>query len=621
MKFLVPVKISAKVLISGIIFIMISMSVEATNYYVSLTGSNSNAGTSAEAAWRTITYAATQAKAGDLVYIQGGNYGHEHVVVSNSGTSSAPIIFEGYDGTPVLDGDDWLGYGIYIIGKQYITIKGLRVKNYRYGIWVSNQSHYATIDGCVADSCCNTNYTSYGYDGYGFLVQDCDYSTIKNCSATDNGGDNIFLSRSHYCTIQNCQTYSKQTASNQFITDYYIVLAWGSHNVIRDCICEDINGSYKGNHGFIIKDNPGSGGTETHSTDNRIINCTAKKFEEGFVFAHQAYGNTVDSCYADNTGKSSTFNFCFQNRDGANNNTFSNCRGVGKTGVASVYDGTEGTNPQNQDNTLFVNCSLEGIMSNTIGVFLRNTTNTTFKNCNFINIPNMFRFSKSSTGSDDNSGTVIKNCILSGVAAQYDVSSLTAPWSLSGSETGYSDMENVSATYTDFYNGFEIISGAGNISSDPLFASTTDFHLRSQGGRWNGTAWVNDDVTSSCIDAGDPADTYSDEPTPNGNRINIGAYGNTITASKSSGTSSVRDWEYQNFIKAYPNPVSSELTIEVEVNNEKVNFEILNALGQKVFRGNFIERTIVYTNNWKPGAYFIKFEIGKKIVVKKIIKK
>ena len=60
------------------------------------------------------------------------------------------------------------------------------------------------------------------------------------------------------------------------------------------------------------------------------------------------------------------------------------------------------------------------------------------------------------------------------------------------------------------------------------------YHLKSENGRWNGTQWTNDATTSPCIDTGDPTFDYSNEPTPNGNRINIGAFGNTSIASKSN---------------------------------------------------------------------------------------
>ncbi|MEW6622969.1 MAG: S-layer homology domain-containing protein [Bacillota bacterium] len=94
-------------------------------------------------------------------------------------------------------------------------------------------------------------------------------------------------------------------------------------------------------------------------------------------------------------------------------------------------------------------------------------------------------------------------------------------------------------TYSNIQGGF---GGTGNIDADPLFANPSggDFHLKSEAGRWDPSVndgnggWVTTDtVTSPCIDAGDPASDYSNEPTPNGGRINMGAYGNTVWASKS----------------------------------------------------------------------------------------
>jgi YVTN family beta-propeller protein len=75
------------------------------------------------------------------------------------------------------------------------------------------------------------------------------------------------------------------------------------------------------------------------------------------------------------------------------------------------------------------------------------------------------------------------------------------------------------------------------------------------------------------------------------------------------------------FLKIYPNPVSNELIIEMEGNNEKVNFELLNAIGQVVFKGNFFDKTMVQTNNFAPGTYLLKLENGKTFEFKKIIKK
>jgi hypothetical protein len=78
--------------------------------------------------------------------------------------------------------------------------------------------------------------------------------------------------------------------------------------------------------------------------------------------------------------------------------------------------------------------------------------------------------------------------------------------------------------------------------------------------------------------------------------------------------------ENNKSIKIYPNPVSNELIIEIEGNNGKVNFEILNLIGQVVFKGTLTEKTVVQTSSFAPGVYVIKLENGKTFEFKKIVK-
>jgi hypothetical protein len=102
---------------------------------------------------------------------------------------------------------------------------------------------------------------------------------------------------------------------------------------------------------------------------------------------------------------------------------------------------------------------------------------------------------------------------------------------------------NVTVSYSDVQGSF---TGQGNIDADPLFVTSGtwtdpnayvpgDYHLKSKAGHWNPytSVWVLDDVTSPCIDAGDPNAVFSLEPAPNGGRVNLGACGNTTEASKS----------------------------------------------------------------------------------------
>jgi len=111
-------------------------------------------------------------------------------------------------------------------------------------------------------------------------------------------------------------------------------------------------------------------------------------------------------------------------------------------------------------------------------------------------------------------------------------------------------------SYTDVRGAWP---GVGNIDADPYFISLWDwgnaddpnasaeidgdYHLKSTGARWSTEirAWTSDDVTSPCIDAGDPDSPLGaelqflsvgpDNERGENLRINMGAHGGTMEAS------------------------------------------------------------------------------------------
>jgi hypothetical protein len=130
----------------------------------------------------------------------------------------------------------------------------------------------------------------------------------------------------------------------------------------------------------------------------------------------------------------------------------------------------------------------------------------------------------------DSSDPIINSCIFwNNTDGDIDLD-LTAT-SNSEIDVSYSDI------YPDWYT-----DGTGNatfsyiIFGDPFFAnpSGSDFHLKSVDGRWDPVTenWVaTDTISSPCLAAGDSS-VESNEPVPNGGRINMGIYGNTDYASK-----------------------------------------------------------------------------------------
>jgi hypothetical protein len=63
--------------------------------------------------------------------------------------------------------------------------------------------------------------------------------------------------------------------------------------------------------------------------------------------------------------------------------------------------------------------------------------------------------------------------------------------------------------------------------------AANDYHEKSTAGRYSKGAWIKDTVSSPAIDMADPAAAVGNEPMPNGNRANLGAFAETPEASMS----------------------------------------------------------------------------------------
>jgi parallel beta-helix repeat protein len=189
------------------------------------------------------------------------------------------------------------------------------------------------------------------------------------------------------------------------------------------------------------------------------------------------------------------------------------------------------------------NCIFTG---NNGGGMFGDTANPTLRNCTFSGN----RLLGGLLGGDKGAGMLLwtgcsptlTNCIFWGNGTGGSEGEQIASVSSSPQVINYSCVQGWSGS----------LPGVGNIRDDPLFADPGhwdpngtqddpnddfsvdgDYHLKSKGGRWDAKkGWVQDSVTSPCIDAGDPASPVGDEPKPNGDRINMGAYGGTVEASR-----------------------------------------------------------------------------------------
>ncbi len=102
----------------------------------------------------------------------------------------------------------------------------------------------------------------------------------------------------------------------------------------------------------------------------------------------------------------------------------------------------------------------------------------------------------------------VRNCILWGNGTEFPMAQLT-PVDATVSYSCIQDGANLGTTWAQ--------TNEGNIKADPMFLAPGSYRLHPD---------------SPCIDAGDPAETTGEEPLPNGARINMGAYGGTVQATR-----------------------------------------------------------------------------------------
>ncbi len=147
-------------------------------------------------------------------------------------------------------------------------------------------------------------------------------------------------------------------------------------------------------------------------------------------------------------------------------------------------------------------------------------------------------------------------------------------------------------------------ASSSDINADPLFVDEGkhNYHLKSKEGHWNGNGWINDNISSPCIDTGYPFSSYSNEPEYNGGRINIGAYGNTKYASKSESNTSTTMAVFSGF------PTSGKVPLNVSFTDRSTG----SPTSWKWYFGdgtNSTQRNPVHTYS-KAGKYTVTLAVG-----------
>jgi hypothetical protein len=225
--------------------------------------------------------------------------------------------------------------------------------------------------------------------------------------------------------------------------------------------------------------------------------------------------------------------------------------GGGRCEIADLRDCTFTSNLAGNGGGIFIsgdtvitNCIFSGNIASAVGGMVASDCDVTLTNCTFVGNLGSLAGIWNSEGY-----TILTNCILWGNMNRWGMNE--------PAQIATEDPAVINYTCIQGWTG--TLGGTGNTGTDPCFAElgywepngipdynddywfehrtwiNGDYHLKSQAGCWdaNSASWVKDEVTSLCIDTGDPASPIGLEPFPNGGIINMGAYGGTAEASKS----------------------------------------------------------------------------------------
>lgn len=435
-----------------LLFLIFPLSCFSNVYYVSNLGNDLNSGSQSEP-WKTISYATTKANAGDIVYIKSGTYANEQIVFKNSGTESNPIIFQGEDvnNLPVLDGPN-SNMCVNIDKRAYIELRNLYFTNCLKGIWAYGSNHI-TIDNVVMD---NINITNA--DGEGISLYLTTNFVIKNCTVTDAGMSNFVTVRCSDGLIEDCKSYAKEYLTGS--TDYHIVIQDAQNVIIKNCQAHNLhslNGGHPG-HGIGIKDTYRNGYNYPHSTNNKIIDCSAYNMGEYFFVAHEAYGNTFENCTA--IGNYELQNYWSEGiniRDGAHDNIFKNCS-VKNTRTSIAIQNTE-EGPMSSDGVPGLQICSNNIIYNTTlkesntGVEMWSANNNTFRKCTFDSINrSLFKV----VWEAGNTGNSIDSSQILNIKGEYLNNNWNSP-------------TEIKVTNSNFWNN-TFVTPTGNTSINPYIA-------------------------------------------------------------------------------------------------------------------------------------------------------
>ncbi len=468
------------------------------NLYVTASATGSGDG-SLEKPFSASQLSSASIKPGDRVNFRRGAYSGP-LPQPPSGTPGNPIIYQGYrdeagdldhDGfhpaafadlseanMPLFDGGD-RAKGTFLDltnGKHDVVVKSIQAKNFKWGI---RAVYSAGAHRLVFDNVALADLGTEKVGGAGFLITLSKNSTsattvrqiqVINSYVANASTTNYWIDGDH-AFIYNSRSYSNNSQSIEWDTDYMFVTYFGREMVWRKLHAEKAPKPGHGGHGFTFKADSAAFPVENSLIDD----CTIKNVNGAIEFRHSnVRHNLARNVRMDGkSGGSTSGGVVF--RDGASFNHVDACQSRDQEsayyGFITFLDTTEdGGYGQLMEGNVVSNC----IFHNTAGAVVRLGTSSTNK----VEMKNNYILNNTIVGAKQLfNRSPATNC--QSLVITNNLFSLIGTHSFQQQTVDEQPTHN---NYFDFWasNG-QAPTGMGNTSADPLFAKTnlSEFDLSS----------------------------------------------------------------------------------------------------------------------------------------------
>ncbi len=549
---------------------------QATEYYVATSGSNSNSG-SISSPWQTIQYGVNQLTPGDILNIRTGIY-NEKIDIDVSGTSGAYITIRAYqDESVVLDAVSFSdAMPIIWTDNAYLNIEGLHLANnraqYAAGLALQGVAHHINI---VENKISNIQFDVDPNAPVNFNT-----NAVPLSIWADQAPDSI-----HHINIIRNEVFNNVTGYSENIS------AAGnfSHFLIEGNIVHDntnIGIDVTGNYGVapIAAYDQGRYGTIRYNT---VYNCNSPYSPAAGIYVDGGRDIIVEN------------NLSFHNGYGGE----IGCEENGSTSNVIFRNNVFYENE-------FAGISLGGYDTNTTGIVLASSiyNNTFYNNDTGNNYHGPLLLSESADCKIENNIFYISSQNVFQYAYRTQTN-LSLNYNLVYCAAGANAIE-VSGNYNttgiqNYYNASGY--GANSIFGDPLFVNLTgDFHLT---------------ANSPAIDAGNPSYVGDADETDLDDAARIvdgiidcgnDEFGSVLDAHILTST---------DCIEIYPNPFTDQVVIDGIFNDyEIIIFDVLgNVVADHTGSNNPL---VIDLNTLGTGTYFvsIQHDVYPNLSVYKIIK-